>query len=381
MKTQERLSEIRVHPRLSAANCAFSIFLSLAAICQGQPSRWSEPAANAWYAKQPWLVGSNYIPSNAVNQLEMWQAGTFVPARIDTELGWAEKIGMNTMRVFLHDLLWEQDPGGFRQRIDTFLQIADRHHIKTMFVLFDSCWDPNPKLGPQAAPRAGIHNSGWVQSPGRAALSDPGQYPRLERYVKGVIGAFAKDQRVLAWDLWNEPDNNNTDTYPPPKGFDLSAIVIRLLPRIAGWAREAGPGQPLTCGLRSVNPPGKLSAVEKIEIESSDVISFHVYSHAAVFKQDAFWLRGYNRPILCTEYLARPLNSTFESTLPLAKQLHIGAYSWGLVNGKTQTNLPWDSWETPYRNRAPDLWFQDIFRQDGRPYRASETEFIRNITR
>jgi hypothetical protein len=357
-----------------------ALAICLAATCNGQSSRWPEPAADAWYAKQPWLVGSNYIPSNAVNQLEMWQAETFDPARIDTELGWAEQIGMNTMRVFLHDLPWEQDAKGFRQRIDTFLQIAARHHIKPMFVLFDSCWDPNPKLGPQPSPKPGIHNSRWVEGPGRSAWQDANQYSRLERYVKGVIGEFAKDPRVLAWDLWNEPDASNGQAYPAPKGFDLPAIVIRMLPRVAAWAREAAPDQPLTCGLRTVSAPGKLSAVEKIEIENSDVISFHVYSHAAVFKQDAIWLRGYNRPVLCTEYLARSLNSTFESTLPLAKKLHIGAYNWGLVNGKTQTHLPWDSWEKPYMNREPDLWFHDIFHSDGRPYKVSETEFIRKIT-
>jgi hypothetical protein len=67
------------------------LWLCVAAICEGQSSRWSEAAANAWYSKQPWLVGSNYIPSNAVNQLEMWQADTFDPARIDTKLGWADR--------------------------------------------------------------------------------------------------------------------------------------------------------------------------------------------------------------------------------------------------------------------------------------------------
>ena len=183
----------------------------------------------------------------------------------------------------------------------------------------------------------------------------------------------------MAWGPGTSLDNLNTEAYPAPKGFDLTAIVIRMLPRVAAWAREAGPDQPLTCGMRIVSAPGKMSAVEKIEIESSDVISFHVYSHAAVFKQDAVWLGGYNRPVLCTEYLARPLNSTFESTLPLAKKLHIGAYNWGLVNGKTQTNLPWDSWEKPYINRDPELWFHDIFHADGRPYRVSEAEFIRKI--
>jgi hypothetical protein len=142
-------------------------------------SRWSEKQANDWYAPQPWLVGSNYIPANAINELEMWQADTFDPARIDKELAWAEAIGLNTMRVFLHDLLWQQDSRGFTKRIDTFLAIAAKHHIRPLLVLFDSCWDPNPKLGVQRAPTPGIHNSGWVQSPGAAALADFSQYPRL----------------------------------------------------------------------------------------------------------------------------------------------------------------------------------------------------------
>src|SRR5271163_1025925 len=183
---------------------------------QGQANhtrRWTEAEATAWYAKQPWLVGSNYLPAYAINQLEMWQADTFDPQRIDLELGWAESIGLSTMRVFLHDLLWEQDAAGFQKRLDTFLAIADKHHIKPIFVLFDSCWDPNPRLGKQHEPTPGVHNSGWVQSPGAAALRDPAQYPHLEKYVKGVVGAFAADPRVLGWDAWNEPDNTNEGSY------------------------------------------------------------------------------------------------------------------------------------------------------------------------
>src|SRR6267142_962227 len=88
-----------------------------------QPKPWTEAAANAWYAKQPWLVGGNYIPATAINELEMWQAESFDPKRIDLELGWAEAIGLNTMRVFLHDLLWKQDEAGFSKRLDTFLAI------------------------------------------------------------------------------------------------------------------------------------------------------------------------------------------------------------------------------------------------------------------
>lgn len=186
----------------------------LTAVVSAQETRWTEQQANAWYAQQPWPVGANFLPSTAINQLEMWQSDTFDKVAIDRELGWAESIGMNTMRVFLHNLLWEQDPKGFTQRIDTFLSIAARHHIRPVFVLFDSCWDPHPKLGPQHPPIPGVHNSGWVEAPGAEVLSNPAEYPALEHYVKGVMGAFANDPRVLAWDLWND---QTTAAQPTPR--------------------------------------------------------------------------------------------------------------------------------------------------------------------
>src|ERR1044071_1964900 len=153
--------------------------------------KWTAQQANDWYKKQPWYVGCNYVPFNAINELEMWQAETFDIKRIDQELQWAEDLGLNTMRVFLHDLLWKQDPEGFKKRIDQFLAVCEKHHIKPMLVLFDSVWDPDPKLGKQREPKPGVHNSGWMQSPGAAALSDEKEWPRLEAYVKGVVGAFA----------------------------------------------------------------------------------------------------------------------------------------------------------------------------------------------
>src|SRR5437868_2018916 len=206
-------------PRITRIKSGFLSVLSaivvsilLAATALAEAQRWSEQKARDWYARQPWLIGSNYDPASAINQLEMWQADSFDPKRIDLELGWAEGLGMNTMRVFLHDLLW-QDPEGFKRRLDQFLSIAAKHKIRPIFVLFDSVWDPDPKLGKQRAPRPGVHNSGWVQSPGRKALQNPSEYLRLEAYVKGVVGAFAKDERILAWDIWNEPDNTNQGSY------------------------------------------------------------------------------------------------------------------------------------------------------------------------
>jgi hypothetical protein len=344
--------------------------------------RWSEKSANEWYSKQPWLVGSNYIPASAINELEMWQPDTFDPKRIDVELGWAESIGLNTMRVFLHDLLWQQDAAGFKKRIETFLQIADKHHIKPLFVLFDSCWDPHPHLGKQHEPRPGVHNSGWVQSPGAKALEDSSQYPRLETYVKGVVGAFAKDPRVLGWDVWNEPDNTNQGSYAELDAKNKVALVLMLLPKVFDWARETRPMQPLTSGVwkGDWSSPEKLDATEKIQIEMSDVISFHSYDKPEEFEKRIAWLQPYHRPIICTEYMARGNGSTFQGSLPIAKKYQVAAINWGLVAGKTQTYLPWDSWKHPYTDREPAVWFHEIFRTDGSPYRQEEVDFIRAIT-
>ena len=90
--------------------------MSFSHLAFADAGRWSEEKANSWYQQQPWLVGSNFIPANAINELEMWQAATFDPQEIDKELGWAQSLGMNTMRVFLHDLLWQQDAAGFKQQ-------------------------------------------------------------------------------------------------------------------------------------------------------------------------------------------------------------------------------------------------------------------------
>jgi hypothetical protein len=345
-------------------------------------ARWTEKRAAEWYSAQPWVVGSNYIPATAINELEMWQADTFDARRIDLELGWAESIGLNTMRVFLHDLLWEQDAAGFRKRIDTFLQIAAKHHIKPIFVLFDSCWDPNPRLGKQHAPVPGVHNSGWVQSPGAKALQDASQYPRLEAYVKGVVGAFAKDQRVLAWDIWNEPDNGNGGSYTESEPKNKNELVLALLPQAFAWVRAAHPTQPLTSGVwkGDWSSPEKLGPGEKIQLTLSDVISFHNYDKAEEFEKRVVWLEQYHRPIVCTEYMARGNGSTFQGTLPVAKKDKVAAINWGLVAGKTQTYLPWDSWQHPYVDREPAVWFHEIFRGNGEAYSKEEVGLIRELT-
>ncbi|WP_025295235.1 cellulase family glycosylhydrolase [Sphingomonas sanxanigenens] len=342
--------------------------------------RWTAAEANAWYAKQPWLVGANYTPASAINQLEMWQAETWDPRRIDDELRLAQGIGMNTMRVFLHDQLWEQDAEGFKRRIDEFLTIAQRRGIRPLFVLFDSCWDPAPKLGPQHPPIPGVHNSGWVQGPGMAGLRDRAAWPKYKTYVQGVIGAFKDDQRVLGWDLWNEPDNG-ADQYKGQEGKE--PLVRALLAQVFVWARDADPSQPLTSGVWQGDdwtPNGKTSAMDRLQLGQSDVISFHDYNWPEVFERRVKQLIPYGRPILCTEYMARGNGSTFDGSLPIAKRHNVAMMNWGFVDGKTQTRLPWDSWKKPYTMEEPTIWFHEVFRADGAPYREAETDLIRRLS-
>ena len=340
--------------------------------------RWSASKANRWYARQPWLIGANYVPASASNQLDMWQADSFALHEIDRELGWAAALGMNTMRVFLTDLLWESDREGFAQRIDDFLGVCARHGIRPMLVLFDSCWNAAPELGPQATPQAGVHNAGWLQVPGQIALLDRDAWPRLRDYVEGVVARFANDRRILAWDIWNEPCNPGNPHRPNDLAQAKFDAVAALLPQVFAWARGQGPVQPLTCGLwqhDDWSPNARLTSVEAMQLTLSDLVSFHDYGNVDQFAGRVAQLQAWGRPVLCTEWLARSTGSTIDAILPTARRLNVGMINWGLVSGRTQTTLPWDSWLTPYASE-PERWFHDLLRPDGTPYCAVEAAMI-----
>ncbi len=372
---------------LLAVAC-FALCCNLVSGAEQTSQRWSEQKANDWYAEQPWLVGCNFIPSNAINQLEMWQPDTFDPATIDKELALAKGLGFNSVRVFLHDLLWVQDAKGFLDRVDQFLNIADKHGIGVMFVLFDGVWDPEPKLGKQRDPKPHTHNSGWVQSPSRNVLKDPSRHDALGAYVKGVIGRFKDDRRVQVWDIYNEPDNTNVNAYGVNSKTKTElpdeqkkAMALALITKAFGWAREVNPSQPITSGvwLGSWKTLDAMAPMARFCAEQSDVITFHSYTPLPELKTRVEHLRQFNRPLLCTEYMARPVGSTFETILPFFKEQRIGAYNWGFVDGKSQTIYPWDSWQKPY-TAEPPVWFHDIFRKDGSAYRKEEVELIKSLT-
>jgi hypothetical protein len=307
------------------------------------------------------LVGCNFIPSTAVNQLEMWQGPTFDPTTIGRELAWAAGLGFNTVRVYLHDLAWEGEAYGLIGRMARYLQIAQERGIRTIFVLFDDCWNDDPKAGPQPDPIPGVHNSGWLRSPGSSSISDRTTWPRLERYVKGVVGGFGQDERVLMWDLWNEPGNSGMGTKSLP-----------LLAKAFEWARAVRPAQPLTAGVWFAH-----EELNDFQLNASDVVTFHDYWGVESLEAQIDALGATGRPIVCTEYMARTIGSRFETHLPVFKRTRVGCCNWGLVSGKTQTIYPWGS---PGGEPEPEVWFHDIFRADGTPFNAGEAQLIKRLT-
>lgn len=341
-------------------------FVSLNGIAQNATNNtgkvWSAVKANAWYAQHKWLNGADYLPANAINQLEMWQSETFDIKQIDKELGWAESIGFNTMRVFLHSVAWKQDHEGFKKRIGEFLSVCDKHHIQPMFVFFDDCWNKEPKPGTQPSPRPGIHNSGWVQDPGEPYYMQTSGFADLKVYVKDILTTFRHDKRILLWDLYNEPGNSGKLEKSMP-----------LLSSIFKWAREVNPDQPISAGLWAWN----FEKLNAFQIANSDIITYHDYEEQPWHERVIQLLKAFGKPLICTEYMARPRGSTFATIMPLLKKENVGAINWGFVTGKSNTMYAWD---TPMPDGSePKLWFHDIFRQDGSSYKKEETDLIKSL--
>ena len=325
--------------------------------------RWGVEKAQQWGTENGWLRGSNFNPSTAINQLETWQAESFDTITIDRELGWAQGIGMNVMRIYLHHLAWEVDNNGFKKRMDTYLKIATNHGIKTVFVFFDDCWNPTYQAGKQPDPKPGVHNSGWVRDPGDLLYSDTTLIKTLEAYVKDVLTTFKDDKRIAIWDLYNEPGNS---------GYGNKSLP--LLEKVFQWGREVNPSQPLSSGVWNLS----LKELNKFQAENSDIITYHNYENPEKHQAAIDTLKKYNRPLVCTEYMARRNNSLFQNIMPLLKKNNIGAINWGLVSGKTNTKYAWD--EPMLDGSEPKLWFHEIFNPDGTPYKQEEVDLIKSLT-
>jgi len=323
--------------------------------------RWTAADAAKWYEKIGVIRGCNYLPRSAVNMTELWQAETFDPKTIDEELGWAGKAGYNSLRVFVQYLVWKHDGEALKQRIKQFLTLAKKHGISTMLTLFCDCSfaGKEPYLGKQDDPVPGVHNSGWVPSPGLKLVADRSAWPDLENYVKDIVGAFGADERVLIWDLYNEPGNSG-----------MGEKSLPLVEAAFAWAREVHPSQPLTVGVW-IDFAGSIS--QRL-MELSDIISFHAYDNAEGVESKIKLCQAQGRPLICTEWLLRQGGNTFESILPLFSKHKVGWYHWGLVAGRTQTYMPWGS---KPGDPMPAVWQHDTFHADGTLYDAREMELLR----
>ena len=342
--------------------------------------KWTQLKAVAWYKQQPWLVGCNYIPANAINQIEMWNEETFSPEVIDKELRWAHEAGFNTMRVFLHYLPWKVDKEGFYDRVDQFLDICEKNQISAMLIFFDDVWNPECHIGKQPEPTPHVHNSGWVQCPGQEILRDLDRHDILKPYVQETMERYKNDNRVLIWDIYNEP--GNTHTYKDKRKPNKKDYTLILLKKSFEWAREVNPSQPITSGFWSSIYGRNLDKLNKIDefcYKNSDILTFHYYSTASNTDKLCKILSEADRPSLCTEFLCRTNKSDLSDLLPVFKKYNIGTYNWGLVNGKSQTIYPHKSWDSTFV-APPKIWYHDVFHADGTPYDEKEIATLRELT-
>lgn len=346
-------------------------FLLLPVLLDAAPrkGRWSEQKANEWYYSQEWAVGCDYIVSDAINQIEMWQESTFNPQLIEKELAVAEGLGFNTVRLFLHDLVYESDPKGFKERVAQVLDICESHGIKVVMTFFTNGGKfDDVTLGQQPDPTPGIHNPEWRQTPGAKAVNDPAQWPRLEKYVKDILKTFKHDNRIYCWCLYNEPENDNR-----------GANSLPLMRETFKWAWEVNPDQPLTAPYASLmaNDDRSNLAVWGFLAENCDIMSFHCYNPVATLMDKYINpLKKMNRPVICTECVGRPANTLFDM-YAICRKENIGVLSFGLFDSKMQCKFHWDSKKDA---KEPKVWFHDIFHADGTPYDQKEIDFIKEIT-
>ena len=353
--------------------------------------RWTAEEARRWWQARAWICGFNFLPSSAVNFLEMWRRETFDRETIERELGWAGDIGFNAVRVNLHSLVWQHERDGLLERLDWLMAVAAKHDIDTVPCLFDDCGfgGAEPVCGPQPDPVPGVHNSRAVASPGRAAVMDRSTWPALEDYVRDVTSSFRDDNRVLFWDLYNEPGNRMIFGQDGLDQHDVALLPhsYALMQAAFDWARAENPEQPLTVAAwatplpDSITPPYQ-TEIDRAALDLSDIVSFHAYWSTAHVRRFIDHLAGRERPMICTEWMARGAGSRIEDQLPMFKELGVGCFQWGLVKGRTQTHLPWPTELVTAHggNAARETWFHDILCEDGRAYDQREIDTIAALT-
>jgi hypothetical protein len=329
----------------------------------GTHSRWDGDRVRSWYDNLGVVKGVNYIPRYAVNSTDMWRKETFDPDLINEELGWARKAGYTTLRVQLQYVAWKEDPKGFMERLEKFLDLAARNTLKVVPVLFDdkNFAQTDPVAGPQPEPIPGKNNARWVPSPGPAAVKDRSTWPSLEKYLRNVMDKYKRDDRIVYWDLYNRAGDSV-----------IGEGTLPLMDQVFNWARDIDPKQPLA--VPAWTKPN--SAMTVHQLERSDIITFQSFETAGQIEALLTLLKRYDRPIICSDWLMRQRDNDFEKILPLFSVHRVGWFNRGLVNGKTQEWIQQDQYRSADR---PDLWQHDVLKPDGDAYDAKEIERIQGF--
>ncbi len=267
-----------------------------------------------------WMRGANYVPSYARNDVQIWL--DYDPAVIDRELGYAAKLKLNVVRVFLQVAVYETAPQRFLDNFENLLSLCAKHQIQLMPVLFDSCFDP------QVVDLQNYHDKKWMPSPGFSRLGNQDR-PALERYIQAVVGGHRQDRRIVLWDVMNEPESTAHYADGERGGrATIDAFVRWALRRV----KDEQPNQPLTIGWAA--QPNTLAFIDLV-----DVICIHQYCPAAELakwiREAQHWSRLYGKPVIMNEFIGRP-QQPFERALPIVAEQKIGWCFWELMIGRTQ---------------------------------------------
>ena len=352
--------------------------------------RWSPETAWEWYNARPWIRGCNFMSSDCVNRIDQWQALGFEEklATAEKELELASKTGFNAVRLILEYIVWKEEHDGFMARFDRYLDACYKFGIRAMIVFGNDCMlpkeDPNAHLhcGPQhydwgyhGGRRISQHSTIHTE-PGYSLLDEPEEAPHIYEFVREIIEKYKNDDRILIWDLYNEPGNGRRDPVTLPhvkKFFEI--------------AREVDPMQPLTSAVwrMKTDPDAVLPEAEQYVLDHSDIVSYHSYASYDENIMLLQKLKKLGRPILNTEWLARTQHNTIQELFPLFYLEKVGCFNWGFVAGLYQTYEPWNTvWETYENGGARDvdfrLWFHDLYRPSLHPYDPHEIEIIRKYT-
>lgn len=348
--------------------------------------KWSIEAINRWYDAQPWTTGINFYPSTAINQAEIWQEHDHerMFTDIGKELSLAKSIGFTSLRTIFPFELWRVSPEVYFRHVDEFLALCDVFGLSVMPVLFDDCcvvkelYQPM-QFGKQPDPVPGYFGGSPItcfettSEMGYNVTDEPGMEEVVECYIRELMEHYRSDKRVYAWNVWNEPGNSNR-----------RSRSLAMMRNVFDWLRKYDVSQPLTADVFAaacdfpdeyLRAPRTGTEIELAAIDLSDVISYHYYGDYLHMRQYIECLRIYQRPLLCTEWLHRPMRSFIQTHLPLLKRERVGSYFFGFVNGKMQFNEPWEYLKVR-KDMDLTLWMHDIYHKDFTPYDPEEIAVI-----